>query len=179
MSISNAVKAARKKAGLTQAELGEKLGVSGSMVGQYETGRRSPKMETLQRIADALDIHILDLTGVGEQFDKYRITVDNLPVQENVRKVFDSLSIEDKNEFWKILRPIMDVSPSPSKARLDTAYSKLNAEGQQKAVERVEELTEIPKYQCRETSPETPLEGTDTTLPESPSEGPQEGTEDK
>lgn len=40
--------------------------------------------------------------------------------------------------------------------RLNTALSKLNDDGQQKAVERVEELTEIPKYQRQETPPEAP-----------------------
>lgn len=48
------------------------------------------------------------------------------------------------------------------------AYQQLNSAGQQKAVERVEELTEIPKY--KREAPEkagealnTPLEGKDTT----------------
>ncbi len=47
------------------------------------------------------------------------------------------------------------------------AYHQLNPVGQQKAVERVEELTEIPKYQ-RQTpenageAPNTPSEGKDT-----------------
>lgn len=35
----------------------------------------------------------------------------------------------------------------PFKIRMGTAFDRLNDEGQQKAVERVEELTEIPRYQ--------------------------------
>lgn len=35
---------------------------------------------------------------------------------------------------------------NPTKQRLLTAFDQLNDEGQSKAVERVEELTEIPKY---------------------------------
>ena len=35
---------------------------------------------------------------------------------------------------------------TPAKQRLLTAFDQLNDEGQSKAVERVEELTEIPKY---------------------------------
>ena len=48
------IQQARKAAGLSQKELGRKLGVSGSMVGQYENNLRNPKLETLQRIAGAL-----------------------------------------------------------------------------------------------------------------------------
>ena len=36
------IRAARKSAGLTQSELGKMLGVSGSMIGQYETEARRP-----------------------------------------------------------------------------------------------------------------------------------------
>lgn len=45
----------RKRTGLTQQELGDLLGVSGSLVGQYENGTRNPKYETLTKIARALD----------------------------------------------------------------------------------------------------------------------------
>ena len=56
-------------------------------------------------------------------------------------------------------------------------FAGLNADGQQKAVERVEELTEIPKYQRKkpQDTPSAPSETKDTTPPESPSEEPQEG----
>ena len=47
MSTGEKIKIARKKAGLTQRELGEKLGVSQSAVGQFEMDRSNPKLETL------------------------------------------------------------------------------------------------------------------------------------
>ena len=42
------------------------------------------------------------------------------------------------------------ISSSNYGARLALAFSWLNETGQQKAVERVEELTEIPKYQKKD-----------------------------
>ena len=65
--------------------------------------------------------------------------------------------------------------------KIEGFMEKLNRIGQQKAVERVEELTEIPKYQRQppQGTPIAPSVSKDTTPPESPSEEQQEGTEDK
>ena len=64
--------------------------------------------------------------------------------------------------------------------RIAAALDKLNEEGQEKAAERVEELTEIPRYQAQEppTAPAqdtpAPQEGTDTTPPSEASQEPPE-----
>lgn len=66
-------------------------------------------------------------------------------------------------------------------ARIAAALGKLNEEGQEKAAERVEELTEIPRYQAQEppTAPAqdtpAPQEGKDTTPPSEASQEPPEG----
>lgn len=54
------IKDFRKAANLTQKQLGERIGVSGAMIGQYETGVRKPKQETVERIAQALGANIGD-----------------------------------------------------------------------------------------------------------------------
>lgn len=51
------------------------------------------------------------------------------------------------------------------RVKIGAAFDLLNEDGQQKALERVEELTEIPRYRA-ETAPQstpTPQEGEDTT----------------
>ena len=64
--------------------------------------------------------------------------------------------------------------------RIAAALDKLNEEGQEKAAERVEELTEIPRYQVQEPptappqDPPAPQEGKDTT---SPADSPQRAQE--
>lgn len=60
MTTGEKIKEARKKAGLSQKELGDKLGVSQAMIGQYETGKRKPKLETLDKIAEALSVDVWD-----------------------------------------------------------------------------------------------------------------------
>ena len=66
------------------------------------------------------------------------------------------------------------------KTRLLNAFVKLNSTGKQKAVERVEELTELKKYvltafqEAPESTP-APTEGKDTTPPPDAPETPSEG----
>ncbi|MCI8582706.1 MAG: helix-turn-helix transcriptional regulator [Dorea sp.] len=61
MNTGEKIKLARKRAGLTQKELGEKLGITYQQIGQYENGKRQPKLETLNKIADALDADVWNL----------------------------------------------------------------------------------------------------------------------
>ena len=50
------IKEAREGAGLTQKQLSEKIGVAQSNLARWETGRRNPKLESLQRIAAACGV---------------------------------------------------------------------------------------------------------------------------
>ena len=61
MNTGERIKQARKNAGLSQKELGEKLEISPVMISQYENGVRNPKLKTLQKIADALGVLMSDL----------------------------------------------------------------------------------------------------------------------
>lgn len=63
MTIGEKIKAARKKKGLKQEELAERLNISYQNIGQWENGVRTPKLQTLQKIASALDISMLELQG--------------------------------------------------------------------------------------------------------------------
>ena len=57
-SIGSKIKAYRRAAHLSQKELGKRCGMSQQMVTQYENDMRNPKIETLKRFADALNIPV-------------------------------------------------------------------------------------------------------------------------
>ena len=80
-----------------------------------------------------------------------------------------------KDYVARRFKEAQDWKESSDRGKLNAAFDQLNAAGQQKAVERVEELTEIPKYQREkpQDAPIAPSEGK-ATPPESPTEGPQE-----
>ena len=61
MTTGQLLRRARKKAGLTQAELAEKLNISYQNISQWERDLRQPKVETLEKIAEALKISPADL----------------------------------------------------------------------------------------------------------------------
>lgn len=61
--FQNIFKRLRVSAGLTQVEIAEKLKISRSTIGMYETGAREPDFETLERIADFFNIDIDYLLG--------------------------------------------------------------------------------------------------------------------
>lgn len=68
----------------------------------------------------------------------------NIAVLENMAAHI-GLTIQDF--FWKDFQHTVSTPYSQALSRLlQTAFDQLNDEGQQKALERVEELTEIPKY---------------------------------
>ncbi len=48
----------RKKNGLTQVELGEKIGVTGSAIVQYEKGKRVPDLFTVVRLSEVLNVSV-------------------------------------------------------------------------------------------------------------------------
>ena len=60
MNIGETIKKYRKEKGLTQKELGEKCGIAESTLRQYELGIRKPKMNTIGKIANALEIPRID-----------------------------------------------------------------------------------------------------------------------
>jgi transcriptional regulator with XRE-family HTH domain len=53
MAIANIVREARRRSGLTQAELAERAGVPKSTVGRIESGARVPYTETVERLVEA------------------------------------------------------------------------------------------------------------------------------
>lgn len=55
------IKNSRLNVGITQAELARRLGVTPQTISQYERGVKKPKIETIERIADALGISWLQL----------------------------------------------------------------------------------------------------------------------
>lgn len=65
MTIAQRIKNRRKELGLTQKRLGELCGMPDSAIRKYESGRITPKLHTLKRIANALEVPIYDLIEVN------------------------------------------------------------------------------------------------------------------
>ena len=51
----------RKKKGISQAELGIRIGVGANTISQYELGKRNPNPSILKKLAVALDCKVDEL----------------------------------------------------------------------------------------------------------------------
>lgn len=63
MSIGTNIKKIRTDKKITRKELAEKIEVSEPTISRYENGKREPNIETLNKIARALNVSILELIG--------------------------------------------------------------------------------------------------------------------
>lgn len=150
MTTGERIKAARKKAGMTQKEIAEKAGTATGTIQQYELGKRQPRLAQLQRIAAALGV----------------------PVQELIA----DWSAVDKEEFKRVFIHGEGLEPP---ARIAVALERLNATGAGKVADYAEDLTHVPRYTAPEPPQGTlaPSEGTDTTPPPDGPHRPPEGQE--
>ena len=57
------IRALRQEAGLSQAELADRVGVSQTWISRLELGQGNPTLNTLTRLPEAFDVRITDLLG--------------------------------------------------------------------------------------------------------------------
>ena len=70
MHPTNRIRELRKRSGLSQAELGERLGLSPGQVSHLENGARNLTLEWMKRIARALDVSVVDLLTAEDNPDR-------------------------------------------------------------------------------------------------------------
>lgn len=180
------LKEARKEAGLTQKQLASMLGVATGTVQQWELSTRFPRVEMLEKLEEILGISFFpvrkDMEEIAKQlgvpFKSVYSVVDegkDSIALDIIAKVHKTLEKNGKSQmrYEEFLRTLDNASHS---ALIMFAFEKLNDEGKKVAVERVEELTQIPKYQITSPTeppetPETESKGNSSSTYENPSEG--------
>ena len=157
-AIGERIKEARQERGLSQEELAQIINSTKSAISRYESGKRQPRIEQLKSIASALDV--------------------------DVNWLMNGYTLEQRDQVWKekLSRRFEEADAwKKGKDRLNVAFDSLNTSGQQEAVKRVEELTEVPRYRRQE--PAQPpaqktidsTDGTDTPAAQDAPEGAEEG----
>ncbi len=83
MTIGENIKKIRKEKGLTQKELGALCGMSESQIRHYELNYKTPRIETIRKIAKALNIYISDIVdGEWHKFSVEEIKEDLINDEE-------------------------------------------------------------------------------------------------
>lgn len=114
-TIGQLIRQERKKQGLTMAQLGEKMGISGSLVGRYERGEENPKIKTIERFANALGLSLSELISdvnylSCEDNERWLYFFSAMKVQAIVRdleQIEQNGTVEDLFAFKKKLEKSM------------------------------------------------------------------------
>ena len=153
MGFGDRIKEYRKLLKISQKELAERAGISLMSVRRYEANEREPRREVLDRIADAVNVDSSELyPPFTLHHSKIHAMLDAIVVDETVDPEWAQLHEKFKSgtithEELKRYVGIIQQTANGAGARMNKAMTLLNHEGQEEAVKRVEELTEIPKYQ--------------------------------
>lgn len=109
------LKTLRKKSGLTQQELAEKLGVRKTTISNYETSFSSPPKSVLVEIARFFDVGLDDLVGIDKDFSQAN-SLKSRPMEamgkECSVRIFSTISSIDDIQSTKKLIDIISFSNS-------------------------------------------------------------------
>ena len=94
-TMGDKIKDLREKAGMTQTELAEKLGLSKSVISAYEKGIRNPSFKILPLLAQTFNVTELYFFEKG-RFENQPITIDITDLNKEQQKIVISLVNEFK-----------------------------------------------------------------------------------
>lgn len=129
--FSRRLRHARKKTPLTQADLGEKVGVEPSTVSRWESGKDMPEDSRLPDIAKHLGVTIEELTGTAPPVAS---TVGEMTPFELEKMLQDYTGARLKKEEKELLRLFRQADVDARSGILEFARSTITANnGQQRA----------------------------------------------
>lgn len=154
------IKEFRLKKNLTQKELAARCGMYESQIRKYELGTANPKIETLEKIATALEITVSELgvtdserlKGIGNKL----LTRDNPEFIEDLHLDFETkykIGLISEKEYQKNKKEYEDYQKACSQeSALLNAFHSLNVQGKDKAIEHTETLAKVPEYQQKKSN---------------------------
>ena len=134
----------RKKKDMSQQELADKIGVSRSTVGMYETGKREPEIDILQKLSDIYGVSMNTLTGIG--YPDLHGNFDQNSSPEKLLRIENTLFFSPNSFTTEKERPaaLKSGGLSPEDARIMDLLRRLSPENKRKFAEILEALAEPP-----------------------------------
>lgn len=96
MKNQNKIKELRKKAKLSQKELANKVNISNQAISFYENGKRLPKIETWQKLANFFGVSVSYLQGIEPDYSK---STDKTEI--TIIKLLNDCYFEKNNNDWQ------------------------------------------------------------------------------
>ena len=92
---------------MSQKELSEKIGVSRSTIGMYETGEREPDFETLEALADVFNVNMDTLLGKVAQNENKPAEPELDELDQELLSLAAQLTPAQKQRQIEMLRDIV------------------------------------------------------------------------
>lgn len=121
--IGEKIKELRNKSGLTQKKLGDLCGIAEPTIRKYELGLLNPKIETVSKIAAALNVSVAEIMDWSQFDDKFPNIGNEVRLIDEIKNVYGSGAVE-----------------------LLESFAQLNSKGQEKALDSLSDLTMIEQY---------------------------------
>ena len=114
MSFSETLKRLRLEKGLTQGDLAKYSGLKQSSIAMYETGKRNPKIDVLERLADFFNVDIDYLIGKTDKTTKVIVappepqkSIEAPPAPQKSGGL-PELNARDERDIQKRLKSMLD-----------------------------------------------------------------------
>ena len=152
MGLHEKIRELRLNNNISQKKLADAIGVAQSSINYWEKGQRTPSVDAAQRLADYFNITLDELYDINDisvasnkskkgVFDKF---LDILKSDYEDDEYVEYGDIVDKESEFETLQKEFFKNKN---IKMQDLMFKLNALGQDKAIEQVELLTKIPEYQ--------------------------------
>lgn len=148
MTIGERIKKIRQEKGLSQKALGQLLGVSQQMIGQYEAPNANLKLGTLQKIADVLHVPV----NVFLELSKNHTSEEFMQIMELIEEQKKELNKDNDIRHYLLIYYYDELERIGRDSLMEilSSLKRLNETGQKEASKRVNELTEISRYTQKE-----------------------------
>jgi transcriptional regulator with XRE-family HTH domain len=114
MKIGTTIRAHRLQRGLSQGDIEKKTGLLRCYLSRVENGHTVPSLDTLSKIAAALDLPISQFfseNGIDKQINLPRLSDDELKFLSQIRRYSQNLNDNDRHLLLTMVRKFAATSP--------------------------------------------------------------------
>lgn len=134
MTTGDNIKKTREKAGLTQQQLADKLGITQSAIAKFENDKTNIKPVTLKKIANALNVSLTDLMP------------ELLLTDSEKKAIINAASNAGPERLSEINRQRIENLNKRKREQLLSNYDKVNEDGKEKIFEYSKDIASNPNY---------------------------------
>ena len=104
MKFNERLKLLRNELGITQKELGQRIGVGRTTISEYESGKIVPKQDGLIELAKVFNVSVDYLTGVADvSREPHKLPKTDLNIDIRLNETIRSLDIVSKGNSTKLI----------------------------------------------------------------------------